>query len=336
MSSTTPTRAVPPTRTPPSQAPTATPDAGITWSEALGSFETHLRAERAAVRTIEGYMRDLGGLARHLARRSPTDVTIADLRDYLCGLVTGKAAAKGLPLGAGTVARIATVIRCFFGFLTDKGQVPTNPAARLERPRVPPREPGDVLSLTEMRKLLAAPERTTPLGLRDRALIETVYSTGARRAEVVAFDLVDIDHSAREIHVREGKGGKSRVLTLTRSAYGALMDYIERARPALLNGRTTDAGALFVSPKGRRLKGDGVAGVLRQRGREAGIGKLVKPHMIRRTFATQLLQNGTSLRVIQLLLGHDRLETTARYLRIDTRDIRREVLLKHPRERMDP
>jgi integrase/recombinase XerD len=305
----------------------------LTWAHALNLFETHLRARRSAARTLDYYLRDVRYLAAHLGGdAAPGDVTLGALRAFQVGLMTGDAAKKGKPLAAGTVARVVTVLRVFFRFLFAEGVLGQDPTARLERPRVTQALPGDKLSLKEVERLLGAADRTTPRGLRDRGLVELLYATGVRRAELLALDLGDIDHRERELVVRHGKGDKGRRVPITRSAFAAFADYLERGRLGLAKaGR--ESAAVFLSVRGRRLSPDALMAVLRRLGKRAGIRGDVKPHQLRRTFASHLLAAGTPLPVIQRLLGHARLDTTSRYLRVEADEVRRLVLLKHPRER---
>jgi integrase/recombinase XerD len=261
----------------------------------------------------------------------PGQVTLPVLRDYQWALLTGEGAPRGRPLAASTVAKITTALRAFFAFLADGELIPANPAARLDRPKLPRKLPGDVLNLNEIQRLLTAPG-TTPLGLRDRALLELLYATGLRRAEACSLNLADLDHREREVRVHEGKGGKSRIVPLTRSAYERVHHYLEFGRPQLLTNHRDSASALFLSGWGQRIKWTGLWRGIKGAARQAKLDKRVTPHSLRRTVATHLLKGGASLRHIQLLLGHASPETTALYQRIDGGDLRREVLLHHPRE----
>jgi integrase/recombinase XerD len=307
----------------------------LTWDHALDVYETHLRAKRSAARTVDGYLLEACYLQEHLGDVAPDAVTLAQLRIYVTGLLTGTATRRGRPLSAGTVAKVVTLLRTFFAFLAVEGLRADDPALRLERPRVPEAAPGDVLSVEDARRLLAATEPTTPLGLRNRAILETAYSTGLRRSELLALDLGDLRHTEREVVVRRGKGGKGRVSPLTRTAYQALVEYLARGRPELVKSHADGERALLLSTRGRRLSPNAMAHMIEQQARLAGLSVRLTPHTIRRSFATHLLQNGVSLRHIQALLGHRSLETTAIYLRLDAQEVRREVLLKHPRERFE-
>lgn len=309
----------------------------LTWEDASACYALHLRAARRAESTVEAYLCEVRRLSEHLRRAeqgatSPGEVTLAHLREYVCGLLTGAATRNARASGAGTVNRIASTIAGFFRFLFHDGLLAHDPSARLERPRVPPRLVGDVLSVSDVKRLLAAPDAATSSGLRDRALCELLYATGLRRHEALDLDLSDLDHREREVVVRHGKGDKPRRVPVTRAAWGELVAYVERARPALATSHQDSARALFLTARGRRLGFTAVAVLLRRLARAAGVKKRLTPHTLRRTFATHLLKAGTSLRAIQLLLGHERLSTTAVYLRLDTSELRREVLLRHPRE----
>ena len=309
----------------------------LAWDDALTLYEQHLRAKRSAERTVKGYLLEVVYLRDYVSPRGtlPGAVTLQDLRTYQCGLLTGATSRSGKRLSAGTASRVAVTLADFFGFLEAEGRIESDPTRRLERPSVPERVPEEVLTVREVKALLGAAQVTTPTGLRDRALVELLYATGLRRNEARDLDLGDLNHEEREVTVREGKGGKGRLVPLTRSAYEGLVAYLERARPVLAKPHPDSACAVFLSEQGRRLSETGTREVLSKLARAAGIAKRVKPHTLRRTFATHLLQAGTNLRTIQVLLGHASLDTTAIYLRVDSTELRREVLLKHPREKLD-
>ncbi len=308
----------------------------LTWNHALDTYATHLMARRSAKGTLTNHRLDLGHLRDYTDPLRVDQVKISDLRDYQCALLTGEGAQKKKPLAASTVARITTSIRAFFGFLTDEGLLNENPARRLERPRVPARLPGNVLTIREVKHLLAtASQRSTPFALRDRALVELLYATGLRRQEACDLDLSDLDRTEREIRVRHGKGDKARIVPLTRSAFHQLTHYVELGRPGLVTTHPDSQQALFLSGWGQRIKTTGVWRALKQLAAEAGLKKNLSPHTMRRTFATHLLKGGASIRHIQLLLGHASLNVTAVYLRLDATELRREVLLHHPRERFE-
>lgn len=304
----------------------------IGWFVALDGFEIHLRAKGAAALTIDDYMRALRHLRQRVDPLTPEQVRPADLREVQAGLLTGVASRSGKPLGAGAVGRHVAAWRAFFALLVADGTLEYDPAASLTPPRQTRRPVQQVLTVPEVKRLLDA-AGSTPIGLRDRAVVELLYATGLRRAEVCALDLVDVDHEEREVTVRRGKGGKARVVPVTRSAFVVLKEYLDLARPKLATDRPASACALFLTRFGTRLDAKTVLRILDGLKARARLKKPVTPHTLRRCFATHLLQGGANLRNIQVLLGHSSLNTTAQYLRLDAHEIRREVLLKHPRER---
>lgn len=308
------------------------------WLSALDAFETHLRAARKAMTTVADYRRTIGCFRDYLggdAAPSPKAVTVQHLREYQVGLFSGKATRWGKPGAPTTVSRITTTLTSFFRFLADEALIPADPTARLERPKRAHRAPGDVLSVPEVRRVLGACDKTTPLGLRDRAMVELLYATGVRRAELVALDLSDLNRDEREVTVRHGKGDKARVVPLTRSAFEHVVSYLERARPVLATTDPDSAHAVFLSQRGHRLIPLSVKKRLEALRIGAKIKRRLTCHTMRRTFATHLLKGGVSLRHIQELLGHSNLNTTALYLRLNTDELRREILLRHPRERIN-
>ncbi len=329
----------PESTSPPARRTKSKSKKSTSWPAAIDAYETHLRSRRTAEGTTVGYVREVRLFREHLAEDddapTPGEVGVAHLRDYQVGLLTGDASRTGRPLTAGTVARIHTSLAGFFEFLHAEGLITDDPTRRLERPNVPASAVKDVLSVEEVERLLAATDTTSALGLRDRAVVETLYGTGLRRAELLALDLGDVDRAQRLVTVRCGKGGKGRRVPLPRTTHDALMDYVERGRPALAKPGG-DVGAIFLSSRGQRLSPGVVRGIVDRLAKLAGLTKRLTPHTLRRTYATTLLKHGANLRAIQLLLGHVSLDVTARYLRLDEEDVRREVLLHHPRERMAP
>ncbi len=307
----------------------------LTWSSALDLFKTYLRARRASPRTLKGYLADVGFLGDRLADCAPSEVQPEALRELQCDLLTGLASRSGRPLKARTVSAMTSAWKSFFKFLAEDGVIELDPTARLEHPRVPRQPPGNVLTVKEVARLLNAADCNGPLGLRDRAVVDLLFSTGLRNAEVLALNLADIDHEEREVIVQAGKGERGRIVPLTRSSYLRLAEFLDDGRRSLQTSHADSLVALFLSCRGRRINAQYLLRLFRRLRREAGIKKNVTPHTMRRTFATTLLKNGVSIRHIQVLLGHDDLGTTARYLSLDRNELRRELLLKHPRERFE-
>lgn len=311
----------------------------IPWARALDLFHDHMVALNMRPLTVSGYQillrRFLAHGGQQHAPYGPAEVTLEHLREYQVGLFTGATSPSRRGLGAETVAAATTTLRTFFRFLAAEELIPKDPTLRLEQPQSPPRAPGGVLSVSEARRLLAAADTTTHVGLRDRAAVELLYATGLRRSELLALDLADVDHAEREVVVRDGKGGKGRVLPITRSAYAALQAYLERGRPAFLTSGRAATTALLLARPGKPMEPPALKKTLGRLARGAGIKKRLTPHTLRRSFATHLLKAGASLRHIQVLLGHSSLQTTAAYLSLDRTELRKEVLTRHPRERFE-
>ncbi len=299
----------------------------LSWAEAFARHEDYQRSRRAAPRTIYLRGRALTKLREALAGQAPTpaDVQLDHLRRYQLSLLTTKR------LAAKTVATTTSHIRSFFRFLYLDELLDKDPAGRLEPPRVPPRLPGEVVTPRDMQHMLAATAGSKH-PLFDRAILETLYCTGVRRAELLDLDVSDLDHRGRTLLVRCGKGERPRVLPVVPTCYDALVRYLEYVRPELEREPTP---ALFVGPRGGRLKKDHLSRVLRDLGQRAGLIKTITPHCFRRACATGLLKNGTNLKVIQAVLGHSNLETTSVYLCLSPDEIRQEVLSRHPRERFE-
>lgn len=308
----------------------------LSWPRARDLYLTHLRAKRCAVSTVESYRRELERLQAQLDPLTPAQVRLDDLRDYQVGLLSGECTRSGKPNTPATVHRIGSVIRAFYAFLHEEGRLARNPADRLERPKLAQRAPGDVLTIDEISRLLAAADSRKPTGLRNRALIELLYASGLRRAEALALDLGDLDRSERCLVVRHGKGDKGRLVPLTRSAWHWLETYLGTARPKLATAHPDGARAVFLARQGHRLGPATLMRTLHRMAAVAGIEKRVTPHTLRRTFSTHLHREGVSLRHIQALLGHAKLTTTALYLKLDARELREQVLRHHPRERIEP
>ncbi len=301
-----------------------------TWQQAKDRYLTHLQAKASSKSTVYCYGLEVDRLADHLSVGSPALVRPEHLRAYQVGLLAGTASRSGRPLSARSVYRVACVIASFFGWLAEQGLVREDPTTKVERPRLNEPLPGVVLSVDEVERLLKSTESCARTRLRDRAAVELLYATGLRRAELVALDLDDVDLRERVVRVRHGKGDKARQVPLGRSAALRVAAYLAEQRPPL--DKRSDP-ALLLTLYGHRMGEATLMKLLHRSAALAGIDKAVTPHALRRSFATHLLQAGTDLRSIQLLLGHANLTTTATYLCLSAEELRREILLHHPRER---
>jgi integrase/recombinase XerD len=247
----------------------------------------------------------------------------------------------GKPYSAGFQANRFSALKSFFGFLVRRRIILSDPTAGLERPRLETRLPRAILSPVEARKLVEAPDTETPLGLRDRAIMETLYATGIRATELIQLSPFDVDTEEGMLRVVRGKGGKDRNVPLTRAASRAIEAYLAQARPQLLAIERNASGIypvkasrrLFVSPRGGTLYRATLDKLVKTWAENSGIKKHVSPHVFRHSVATHLLKHGADIRHIQVLLGHARLSTTERYTHVEISDLKQVVRRAHPRGR---
>jgi integrase/recombinase XerD len=316
--------------------PSATASAGL-----ARLIDAHLAAELArglAPGTVAYRRIYLGQLLAWLQGRGiaqPQLVTSAVLSEYLAhlkGRVTDYNRKTPSPLSVKTLVAEASVLRSFFAWLARRRVLLFNPAEGLVLGDRTEPLPKAVLSEKEVQALLAAP-RGDALGLRDRAILETLYSTGLRRAELCRLDLYDADQAGEVVRVRQGKRGKDRYVPVGAHALEALRRYIHQARPELV--ATPREPALFVAAiTGRRLGRQTLNLIVRKHGEAAGLGKRVTPHVLRHTCATHLLQGGADLRHVQAILGHASIATTQVYTRVAIQDLATVHRRHHPRGRL--
>ncbi|MEV2274808.1 tyrosine recombinase [Nocardiopsis sp. NPDC049922] len=315
------------------------------------AFLDHLAAERAlADNTLLAYRRDLARYTAHLVDRGvsdPAGIGSGHVADFLRVLHAGDD--DHPPLSAASAGRALAAVRGLHRFAVREGWTETDPAAEVAPPAPPMRLPKAV-SLERVERLLAAAgpaeasgagDRATLLALRDRALLEVLYGTGARISEAVGLDVDDVgdavdgDDTVGLVRFR-GKGGRERVVPLGSYARGALGAYLVRARPALAaSARSGGAGrgaGLFLNARGGRLTRQGGWAVLRAVADRAGV-EGVSPHTLRHSFATHLLDGGADIRVVQELLGHSSVTTTQVYTLVTVDRLREVYAASHPRAR---
>jgi integrase/recombinase XerC len=290
----------------------------------LERFLTYLRAGRnASPYTVKNYRSDIGQFLDYCRAKGVGSIEQIDrslLRAYLAELdAAGYVKAS--------IARRMAELRSFGDFLVREDVLERNPFRTVGAPRIPKRLP-QYLTIAELEMLLSVPDTSTPLGLRDRAIIEVLYAAGLRVSELVGLNVTDADLAQAQVRV-VGKGGKERIGLLGRPAVRAVSAYLNGGRPELLGQRPT--GALWLNHRGGRLTVRGVALVLDKAGRQAGIRTPVTPHVLRHTFATHLLDGGADLRVVQELLGHANLVTTQIYTHVSQSRAREVYLGAHPR-----
>ena len=266
--------------------------------------------------TIECRRRYLAYLARYLADQGiddPRCVTYEVLKTYQEQLFAYRKA-DGEPLNFGTQAQRLIPVQQLFSWLRRSGRLTTNPAADLTTPRPDRRLPEATLTSTEMAAVLAQPNVTRPLGLRDRAVLEVFYSCGIRRAELIDPRVRDVDPDRGTVFVRHGKGGKDRYVPIGERALFWVSLYAELARTRFDPDQKTDV--LFLSSVGTPLCPDWLSRRVRRYLAEAGVDKKGSCHLLRHTVATLMLKGGADIRYVAEMLGHARLETTQRYTRV--------------------
>jgi site-specific recombinase XerD len=287
------------------------------WEAARARFDDWQRAQGMGEKTRRAYAADLGQLAAWAAPRElgPRELSHRDLRLF-AGSVSERGAARS------TVRRKLAAIRTFHRQLLERGEIDANPAELVSSPRREVQLP-KVMKPLELAELLERIPASTPLDLRDRAMLELAYAAGLRAEELVNLDTAGLDADSEQVRV-DGKGGRTRVVPVGEHAWNALDRYLRRGRPALAN---TDSRALFLSKSGRRLSTSDVRRRLRLQANRAGI----TPHTLRHSFATHLLEGGADLRAIQELLGHASISTTQTYTRVESRRLRMAYARSHPR-----
>ena len=300
---------------------------------AVRAYLDHLTVERGvAANTLASYRRDLRRYQEHLGALGVTDlgqVSEATVTDFLARLREGDA--DHPPLGASSAARTVVAVRGFHKFAAADGLATTDPAAGVRPPRPAKRLP-KALPLADVEAILeTAGAPGTTLALRDRALLEVLYGTGARISEAVGLDVDDLDLVDGTVLLR-GKGGKQRLVPIGSYARTAVESYLVRGRPELASVGGA-GGALFLNARGGRLSRQSAWTVLVRAADRAGVTHDVSPHTLRHSFATHLLDGGADVRVVQELLGHASVTTTQIYTLVTVDNLREVFAAAHPRAR---
>jgi integrase/recombinase XerD len=292
------------------------------WLEA---FEQHVRqAKKMAPNTCESYVRDINGYLTFLERNGMKQIdgtTGNDVLAYVTSLETqGRSRA--------TMARHLASIKAFYTFLWELGVVSKNPCSDISLPKEEVSTKRTVLTVTEIERLLTAPDPHTLTGQRDRAILELMYASGIRVSELVSLNVTDVNTTLGVITCT-GTNGMERVIPLGKKASRVLDTYVNDTRPQLVN--TASESALFVNRRGRRLTRQGFWKILKKCGELCGLTHKITPNALRRSFAAHMLDNGADLRVVQELMGHADLATTQRYASSDRGRVMDAYLRHHPR-----
>jgi integrase/recombinase XerD len=292
-------------------------------SVAINSFLTHVRVEKGlSPNTVVAYRRDILKFDAFARKRklSLESVSRDDLIDFLASLYR-------LKLESRTVARHLVTLRNFFRFAQIQELITEDPSLNLESPKIRRSLPG-YLRLEEVERLVAQPDEKTPLGLRDRAMLDVLYSTGLRVSELIGLRVMDLDASAGCIRCI-GKGDKERIVPIGKKALALVDRYLRDSRPKLLG--KNDSTSLFINRRGGPLSRVGVWKILSGYGRQAGLRIALTPHMLRHSFATHLLERGADLRSVQLMLGHSDISTTQIYTHVVEERLKQIYKAHHPR-----
>jgi integrase/recombinase XerD len=290
----------------------------------IPSYRDHLAVERGlSPRSVESYARDLTGFAVWLARErvAAGEVSRAEIVRYL-------QQRRAAGLSARSAARFISALRGFFRYCAAFGVVEEDPTLHLVNPKTWLSLPR-VLSPEEVEALIAAPDCSTPLGLRDRAMIETLYATGLRVSELTGIEKDRVDLETGTV-LALGKGNKERLVPLGRSARRWLARYVREARPGLDRGRSP---SLFLTRRGEPMTRQRFWQILEAYARAAGIRRKISPHVVRHSFATHLLEHGADLRSVQMMLGHSDISTTQIYTHVSRARLRSVYDEFHPRSR---
>ena len=295
---------------------------------AIDAYLRHLTIERGlSEHTIAAYRRDLDGYARWLGEQGIDDtdsVTTAVVTEFAAARASGQP-----PPAASSLARLQSSVRGLHRFLTREGLGVDDPSQRLRPPKQAQRLP-KALTIEQVERLLSAPSPEEPLGIRDRALLELLYATGARVSEAISLDVDDL--AAGEVLRLRGKGSKERIVPVGSFARAAVDAYLTRVRPQLAaKGRAT--AKVFLGARGAPLSRQSAWLVIQTAAERAQLASHVSPHTLRHSFATHLLQGGADVRVVQELLGHSSVATTQIYTHVTVDTLRDVYATSHPRAR---
>ncbi len=295
-------------------------------------YVDHLRSCGRSVHTVKGIRSSLKSFVRFIETENITDLedltgqVIEDYRSELSYCLT----AKGTPLARSTQIQRLCNVKGFTAFLKAKDYLFQDPGQSIEPPKQPRRLPKAILSAKEIKKLMAAADTRTNKGYRNRIILELLYDTAARRAEISDIKLSDLDLDDGFIRI-EGKGDKQRVVPVSGRVCELVKRYLLFVRPALVKGN--DPGHLILNRWGKRLDPNGVWAVVRRCVQLAGIKKKVSTHSLRHSCATHMLKNGAPVRHIQEMLGHASINTTQIYTRVTINDLKQVHAKYHPGEK---
>ncbi|HWA11852.1 MAG TPA: site-specific tyrosine recombinase XerD [Burkholderiales bacterium] len=273
--------------------------------------------------TLAGYRRDLQQFAQWLLASRGKELALAertDVLDYLAHRFRNKARPR-------SAARLTSSLKRFYRYQLREGRMKADPTLEVESPKLPRSLP-KTLTEEDVEALLGAPDVATPLGLRDRAMLEMLYASGLRVSELVTVGTAQVSQDMGVVRIM-GKGAKERLVPLGEEALAWIRRYLAEARPAILDGRRADA--LFVTARGAGMTREAFWHLIRRHAVRAGLRKPISPHTLRHAFATHLLNHGADLRVVQMLLGHADISTTQIYTHVARERLKQLHQRHHPR-----
>lgn len=292
----------------------------LAWSEITGCTEATIQTRKQSLIVFVRWAAE-----RSLAR--PQDITLPILERYQRYLFHYRKS-NGEPLGYISQRSRLTPVKTFFQWLTRSRYLLHNPASELQLPRPPKKLPHHVLTYGEVEAILAQPDVTTPTGLRDRAMLELLYSTGVRRMELTRLKCYDVDTAAGSVFVREGKGRKDRMIPIGERASAWLFRYLTDVRPRLV--MEPDPGYLFLADYGEPINLNAAGLITRRHIERAGFTFPGACHLFRHAMATHMLENGADIRYIQAMLGHSKLTTTEIYTQVSILKLKEIHTATHP------
>jgi len=307
------------------------PQRQLSLNELTEKFIHRLQVKNYASSTIKMRREYLSRFLKWCDDRGITqidEITRDVLLSYQRHLFHYRARRTGKPLKFSTQVSLLVPVRAWFRFLLREQLIESNPASDLDFPKEEQRLPGNILSPDEVESLLNQPDVTNPLGLRDRAMLETFYSTAMRRSELIDLDVYDVDASRGIVMIRHGKGAKDRNVPIGKRALSWVTKYITDIRPALVE--RTNTSTLFVSRNGRPFGRSNLSILVRDYIKSAGIAKAGSCHLFRHAAATQMLENGADMRSLQQLLGHSEITTTQIYTHVSIQHLKEVHAKTHP------
>ena len=300
------------------------------YQQLCKDFQKYQSTKGKRPRTVEGYKYLLGYLFRFL--EGITDIkevkkdTLLSYQEFLYHELKNK---EGGRLSLRYQSGLINVLNPFFTYLVVTDQIMYNPSSGIDKPRLQKRIPRDIMTEKEVKLILSLPDLSSSLGYRDKVLLEVLYSTGIRANEARFLKLNDVDLLNRELFIREGKGGRDRLIPITKGCSKHIEIYIANHIKPLLNGRTSEY--LFIGEMGKVFHAHKVSQIVRKYVKEASFKQIITTHSFRHTCATHLLKKGASIRLIQELLGHNSLNTTEKYTKVDIGDLKSALDKYHPR-----